>query len=78
VFSKKFLPEVDASDLRVNRNGKTNLSISLGLQDLDQLNHSPTNGLVVRSDFNYGADEVFFLMSLETHSDAIDFKKISI
>ena len=72
---KKFLPEVDASDLRVNSNGKTNLSISLALKDIDKLDQRPPNGLFVRSDFNYNADEVFFLMSFETHSDAIDFQK---
>ena len=71
---KKFLPQVDASDIRVNSNGRADLSISLALEDLNNLELSPINGRVVRSDFNYKLDEAFLLMSFDTHADANAFQ----
>jgi hypothetical protein len=71
---KKFLPQVDGSDLRVNSNGRSDLSISLALKDLADLDTNPVNGRLIRSDFNYEQDEAFFLLSFDTHVDASSFQ----
>ena len=71
----KFFPKLDKENLRIFSEGKVELQLVCNLENANSNSMNIRKDAILRADFDYEKDEVFYLFSFENLEDAHNFQK---